>query len=332
MKKIIAIVLTLLLLFSLTACGQAALTHKLRWDIAEGEELTYNITLFSKRVDSENKVVYDYALLDPTIVDQIMPITATGTYKTKIAPTTDPAVTTLTTTLKVVEEYDKSDISSETLTLLKANDLIESETSNTIKVVTTIDTTAKFNYYTYQTSHSFRSVKGIYLGKERQFVNNYTVECIYTDNAKNDTCQMDIVDNIGDYDYSNNVTLNTTAEYFDNEVLLFAIRSYDVGSMSNAMAMSVMDAISTHNAINLSVQSTSNNVYLSDKYTMKLTQVGVGNGTSIGYMYLSFCTGEELYFDGAPRVTNRLMKMQQGYLVYTLCDEDIALVQSNISK
>jgi hypothetical protein len=334
MKKVTALLLVMLILLTLlTACGQTTPTRSVRWDSVNGEELVYDIRLIDtlKKQTDNGAVSADYTLLKED-VDQIKPVNAQGTYKTKIIRY-GQNIDKMVADLYLVEYYDITEISADFRKQLSERGLIIEETSTEIAVLTQIHSECVFNSASFAPISSIKTVKGAYIGRDRQTINDYTAQCEYD----NSLCKVTFTDRIN---AQNSITYEYTTsgktEYFDNEMLLYLIRSYDATNTASVTAVGLSEPLIKRDVIPMQFYSQKADVYFSENITLNLYVYSIAVSKTVS-MYVSLTNQEQpIFIDGVPVETNKILKIQQGYLVYTLqedlLNQTVQSINNNNSK
>lgn len=349
MKKFFAVLLLCVLVLTLfVSCGQKIPTRSIRWDSEQTEELVYDIRLVddlkyiqknsdgSLKTDENGEYVYytaDLAFLDANI-DQIKPVAAIGTYTTKIS-SFDDDYDTVDSVLELTEVYPKSLFDNNTLDLLGTSGMIgelpENFDETHIAIKTTVAAKSVFNAKSLKPKSSEKQVKGVYVGKGRIAVNDYTVTCEYN----NDVCTVKFQTRLAGEgtpeDFEKTISLGKN-EYFDNETLLYLVRAYNPSEATSAIQLRLVEPLISQSVVPLYIQSQEMDIYFSETNTLSLYVYAVAPG-STAEMYIALTTKEkQTFIDQTPRIPNTILKIQQGYLVYTLCDEQMDKVLENIEQ
>lgn len=336
MKKFIALLTTILLsLFVLTACTTAVPTRSIRWDLTSGETLTYDIRLvktlnYTETTDEgTSSVSADIDLLDPATVDQVKPLNASGTYTTTIAQNGSDKIGIVTTELNLIEIYDIALFDQTTIATLRQKGMVdETQTdADNIAIITHITSECIFNNPSLSPISSEKTVSGIYVGKERIAINDYKVTCDYDSGV----CNIVFTDNItASNSFTKSLKIKET-EYFDNEMLFYVIRAYDTAETSEKMTINVVDPLISQSVVAISFQSQAYTTHFKDNKQMDTSLYYVATATAFGFEFSVTPNEEPLFIGGAPRDTNKIVKIQQGYLVFTLSDADLQAVFDSIA-
>lgn len=343
MKKVLAVIIALILVFGVSACSQTLPIRSIRWKSDQTEELTYDVRLVhslsyneknedgSFKTDDNGNIIKTSADKNilPETADQVKPIDAIGHYTTKIAEN-DGSTDIVTGALDLTEIYDITLFDDATIAELRSKNLIDEGLSTTasIAVKTTISSKCVFDSVSLKPVSSQKQVKGVYVGKDRVAINDYSVDCTYSNN----TCEIKFVNNTNpSASYEKTVSFSGT-EYFDNEMLLYLVRSYDPTQMTSAVSVNLMEPLINQSMLPVYMQAATENVYFDEGKTMDVYMYAVAPASEIG-IYVALTTQEvQLVIDGAPHDTNKIVKFQQGYLVYTLSEEQLDATFDSIAE
>lgn len=336
MKKFISLILVITLsLFALTACTSSVPTRSIRWDMTNGETLTYDIRLVNTLnyiiTDGEeiSSVTADVDIIDPAVVDQIKPLSANGTYTTSIAQYGDSSKGIVTTELNLVEIYDISLFDQATIAALTQKGMIdETQTdADSIAIITHISGECIFNNPSLSPVSSSKTVKGIYVGKERVVINDYSVTCEYSNNV----CTVVFTDKVTSAKSFNKSIQIKATEYFDNEMIFYVIRAYDSTETTEKMSINVVDPLISQSVVAISFQAQSYTAHFKNEQQMETSLYYVAAPTAFGFEFCLTPNEQPLFIGGAPRATNKIVKIQQGYIVYTLSDADLQATFDSIA-
>lgn len=336
MKKFSIIIALLLVATLIVGCTPTVPTQEIRWDGDEGEEMTYDIRLvntLSEDTSTGGKQFTDVTVVDEENFDQLKPLSVSGKYVTKISKSEKADYYMFTTSLTLNEQYYTKDLTDALISQLKGRGMITEETSNAVTITTTVTSEVEFYYYSLKPTRSTKTVKGVYVGKLAQTLNDYSVSCVYTDETKKSYCQIDFTDNVNSSNnYSEKVTLAQTT-YYDNEMLFLIVRSYDMTAISSSVtSLYVMDPLLSRNVIAISIQAIKVTTTFYDGVTADNYKVAISNGTGASLISHNYAP-ETITVNGAKRNTYRTLKMQQGYLVYTLAADELGeLIAANPSE
>ncbi|HRX14203.1 MAG TPA: hypothetical protein P5087_04215 [Eubacteriales bacterium] len=328
MKKFISLILIITLsLFALTACTSSVPTRSTRWDLTNGETLTYDIRLVNTlnylTTDGEeiSSVTADIDIIDPAVVDQIKPLSANGTYTTTIAQYGDSSKGIVTTELNLVEIYDISYFDQTTIASLTLKGMIDAaqSTDDSIAVITHISGECIFNNPSLSPVSSSKTVKGIYVGKERVVINDYIVTCEYNNNV----CAVVFTDKVTSANSFNTSIKIKATEYFDNEMIFYVIRAYDSTETTEKMSINIVDPLISQSVVAISFQAQAYTTHFKNEQQMETSLYYVAAPTAFAFEFSLTANEQPLFIGGAPRATNKIVKIQQGYIVYTLSDADL---------
>ena len=101
---------------------------------------------------------------------------------------------------------------------------------------------------------------------------------------------------------------------------------------SSVTSLYVMDPLLSRNVIAISIQAIKVTTTFYDGVTADNYKVAISNGTGASLISHNYAP-ETITVNGAKRNTYRTLKMQQGYLVYTLAADELGeLIAANPSE
>lgn len=342
MKKIFSLLLAVTLIVCATlgfsACGSTPADNNYRW--ISGEKLTYNISLAGAlQVNVDNAVKPADETSVSTVTDQVMPDSATGTYTTEVT-TLEDGTQEFKTVLNLVETYPADIIAEAVKTDLINRQIAVLGENGSIVITTTITSVCTFNYQSdvFPPVKSEKTVKGAYVGKMSQSVNDYKIVCNYQYGDKN-YCDIVFTDNCNSENNYTLLSVRLSGTTFDNETLMLLVRSYDMAGLSSTSAtVNVMEPLFEKDAVSVTLQaalinssSTADNkaqTYLTQDFCVESlyrVRLNFSGETFSGYgQIVYYCDNQHSNIIGAVSVlTNTVLKFQEGYLVYTLNQEGL---------